>query len=201
MRPTGLPSEYQEVEWIQWINTKSNYIATVYIDTWVTVNNNIWCSAEMLHTATRNDVQRFTNTNNRYEYINNRRGITTYPSWMWCVQWDTWHSTNVSNSIDNWYDIKLNRYNDKKVLINWSQIYSLWSEKFTENTTIWIWDITYKGYWWKCKSFKITDWIDLIRDFIPCYRKLDWVIGMYDLVNWQFYVNSWTESFTKGPDV
>ena len=41
----------------------------------------------------------------------------------------------------------------------------------------------------------------LIRDMYPCYRKSDNVIGMYDLVNDQFYTNAGTGIFYKGPDV
>lgn len=41
----------------------------------------------------------------------------------------------------------------------------------------------------------------LIRDFIPCYRKSDNVIGLYDLVNDVFYTNQRTGTFLKGNDV
>lgn len=40
-----------------------------------------------------------------------------------------------------------------------------------------------------------------LRDFVPCYRKADDEIGMYDLVNGIFYTNQGTGTFTKGPDV
>jgi len=41
----------------------------------------------------------------------------------------------------------------------------------------------------------------LVRDFVPCYRKSDNEIGLYDLVNGVFYTNAGTGTFTKGPDV
>lgn len=41
----------------------------------------------------------------------------------------------------------------------------------------------------------------LIREFVPCYRKSDGVIGMWDKVNKQFYTNGGTGTFTKGGDV
>ena len=43
--------------------------------------------------------------------------------------------------------------------------------------------------------------IDGRCNFIPCYRKSDGEIGMYDLVGEQFYVNSGTGVFSKGNDV
>lgn len=48
---------------------------------------------------------------------------------------------------------------------------------------------------------KIYDEHELERDFIPCYRKSDNVIGMYDLVYKEFYTNQGTGVFTKGNDV
>ena len=39
-----------------------------------------------------------------------------------------------------------------------------------------------------------------VRYLIPCYRKSDGVIGMYDTVNDAFYTNAGTGTFGKGPD-
>lgn len=36
---------------------------------------------------------------------------------------------------------------------------------------------------------------------VPCYRKADGVIGMYDIVSKTFFTNAGTGSFTKGADV
>ena len=41
----------------------------------------------------------------------------------------------------------------------------------------------------------------LVRNFVPCYRKLDGVIGLYDLVNNSFYTNQGTGTFLKGADI
>lgn len=53
----------------------------------------------------------------------------------------------------------------------------------------------------KLYSCKFYDGDTLIRDYVPCYRKSDSVIGLYDLVNNQFYTNAGTGTFTKGNDV
>ena len=50
-------------------------------------------------------------------------------------------------------------------------------------------------------NFKIRDNGELIRNFIPCYRKSDNVIGLYDVVNKTFYINAGSDGFTKGPDI
>lgn len=41
----------------------------------------------------------------------------------------------------------------------------------------------------------------VILDLIPCYRKADGEIGMYDTVSKTFYTNAGTGTFTKGADV
>lgn len=46
---------------------------------------------------------------------------------------------------------------------------------------------------WKCK---IKYQNELVRDMIPCYRKSDGEIGMYDLINQQFYGNNGTGTFS-----
>lgn len=40
-----------------------------------------------------------------------------------------------------------------------------------------------------------------VREFIPCYRKADSVVGMFDIVNHEFYVNQGQYTFEKGADV
>jgi len=50
-------------------------------------------------------------------------------------------------------------------------------------------------------SCKIYNKEKLVRNFIPCYRKKDGVIGMYDLVSGKFYTNVGTGTFIKGSDV
>ena len=41
----------------------------------------------------------------------------------------------------------------------------------------------------------------LVRDFVPCYRKSDGEIGLYDRVENKFYTNAGTGVFLKGNDV
>lgn len=41
----------------------------------------------------------------------------------------------------------------------------------------------------------------LTRDYVPCYRKSDNVIGLYDIVTGTFYTNAGTGTFLKGANV
>ena len=45
---------------------------------------------------------------------------------------------------------------------------------------------------------KITVHGTLVRNFVPCYRKSDNIVGLYDLVNGVFYTNAGTGNFAKG---
>ena len=47
-------------------------------------------------------------------------------------------------------------------------------------------------------AMRIYDNGNLVRDFVPCYRKSDNVAGLYDLVNGTFYTNAGTANFAKG---
>lgn len=53
----------------------------------------------------------------------------------------------------------------------------------------------------KFYRFKLSVDGQKVRDLIPCYRKSDNVIGMYDITNNKFYTNKGTGSFTKGSNV
>lgn len=50
-------------------------------------------------------------------------------------------------------------------------------------------------------NFKIYDGNAEVFNLVPCYRKADSVIGMYDLVSETFLTNAGTGTLTKGADV
>ena len=49
--------------------------------------------------------------------------------------------------------------------------------------------------------FRINDGDTALRNYIPCYRESDNKPGMYDTVTNQFFASSGTEEFTSGPNV
>lgn len=55
--------------------------------------------------------------------------------------------------------------------------------------------------WARIYSLQIIENGSLVRDFVPCYRKADNEIGMFDLVSNTFFTNAGTGTFTKGADV
>lgn len=55
-----------------------------------------------------------------------------------------------------------------------------------------------QGYKGKCYGVKISEGNQLVRHFIPVQRKLDGVVGMYDLVGKKFYTSPNGVAFSGG---
>ena len=54
---------------------------------------------------------------------------------------------------------------------------------------------------YKLYGLKIYDNSQLVRNFIPCYRKSDVVVGLLDLINNVFYINEGSDTFMRGNDI
>lgn len=208
VRPSGrLPSAYQEVEYIQssgtqyintwykpWNTTKVEIkfnCSSVSVSWWTNFywafNTDTWSArrAYSLQMQPSTPYVRATVYSNTGQYAIQQSSTSTISA-----------NTNytVIHGNDNWY-------------INWTLQWTFTSiPTYTVPYDMFIFSA---NNWWssivpvsmKLYYFKITDSNTLIRDFVPCYRIADWVIGMYDLVNNQFYTNAWTGTFTKWPDV
>ena len=86
-------------------------------------------------------------------------------------------------------------YNVDASYTAWNSAESLWLFG-VHRTTIGNWGtrtIRYFKYWDKDDN--------LLRDMMPCYRKSDNVVGMFDLVSQTFFTNAGTGVFTVGEDV
>lgn len=97
-------------------------------------------------------------------------------------------------------------FHDYKEYLNWTLDYTFNANTFTSNYSAYVFakrrnnDIE---SWSSIKLYSLKLWNGwtLERDFVPCYRKSDSVIWLYDLVNDVFYTNNWSWTFTKWPDV
>lgn len=199
---TKLPSTYQEVEYIQ-----SN--GTQYIDTWVYVNPDYTIEMKFEVTSDERYNTFFgTRTNWQQRYIwrteNVRNGIffiqrnksytdNSYESYEW------------NFNVNQIYTLKMNQ----ELYIDWSleKTFSASTSSTLFDNPIYLFALdsdwaALDGFYWKIYYCKLwDDSNNLIRDFVPCYRKSDSVIWLYDLVNNQFYTNSWSWTFSKGDDI
>lgn len=198
---------YQEVEYIQsdWVWCK--------INTWVTPYYTNFFELEFKINPTAFLVSQY-NYFYASEYANNAWFTMEYTTNR-STYWNTWSSTflcklnpNLSTWNDYIFDCKYSWNNGGTLSISWT--YTL-SANYSWKT--WTWPLYFFNSWWtwacsaeKLYYLRLYGWANestktLLRDFVPCYRKSDWEIWLYDLVNDVFYTNQDSWSFTKWPDV
>ncbi len=126
---------------------------------------------------------------------NNRWGIVEYPSAYWCPQWATWHSTNAALRANVWYNAKLNYDNDRKFIVDDTDV-ATYSTSTTPSITI---KTARRSIRYRKVNFTISG--VLSYRYIPCYRKSDGEIGLYDIMSGSFKTNAGSGTFLKGADV
>lgn len=190
-----LPNEYQEVEYIE--STGTQYINTDYVGTSLSKMEIVLKFLETTSDQT-----------NGLAVASGRIGIGFsitggYNHWYFGTG-DVNNNTNYAADLVKhkfFIDIKNKKYGFDNVTnsINFSysnpssapvELFCRRYENIRNNFC------TQRLY--SCKLY--TD--DVIkRDFVPCYRKSDNVVGLYDLIENKFYINQGTGTFLKGNDV
>lgn len=189
-----VPTAYQEVEYIE--STGTQYIDTEYKPNF---NTKVEADVEVPASASNNCLL--------------FGGRNVYGSQMFETGWNT--SKEMSNDYGAYreftqtaYDGRMLVVRDKeKLLVNGNLVSSVTgASDFTSpvNMTLFCWNqtagvVASNGF--KVYSCKVYDNGVPVRYFVPCYRKSDNVIGMYDLVSGTFFINAGTGTFTKGSDV
>lgn len=89
------------------------------------------------------------------------------------------------------------------VKIDGEQFATFSNKSVTENENVFLFGISAntRPTWARIYSLQIIENGSMVRDFVPCYRKADNEIGMFDLVSNTFFTNAGTGTFTKGADV
>ena len=182
VRPRRLPSAYQEVEYIQ-----STW--TQYIETGVAWSMNMTTELKL-----------------NSQYIGESAIFWSAWSLNWnflmfynnAIRWHSYTAVDVACSLNTDYTIATE---NGKVTINGTSYTNTASSSVSTNNVKLFECATWPMWQFKLYYFKIRKGWTLVRDFVPCYRKSDNVIWMYDLVNKQFYTNSWSWTFTKWPNV
>lgn len=153
-------------------NTSSWMTFCVYIGTtWGVAYFKAWLS-DWAWSGTRTNEWPTPDTN-RHKFVLNNGHFLTYDS-SWTLQKDETTDTTFTRTAEHSFWL----------FCWWRLDTSAWADKTAA-----------KLYW--CK---VTDNGVLQRDFVPCYRKSDWVIWLYDLVNDVFYTNAGSWAFTKWPN-
>lgn len=188
---SGLPSVYQQVEYIQSSGSQ-------YIDTGVTSADSY--ELNFLFANITNDSSPF---GSRSSNKSHRFGLLYYDGMY------VWQNGNANTEIQNFavdtvYTVQAGAKFDGKIIVNETELannisttagYKIYLFAFGENGNKW-YNCSFSGRVYMCRIYSNSE---CVRDFIPCYRKSDNVIGMYDIINGQFYTNQGSGSFTCYP--
>jgi hypothetical protein len=194
LRVPRLPSEYQEVEYIEasgwpyliiWNYLNTSYIIEAKYQMPADGAITLWCN-------------RWSRTPyHRYWLISNS-SVTNVIVW-----WSSW-----TNLWTPWTAIHTIKIQGSTAYYDWVA----YSVSYSANLWIdyWLWVFVYNnsavptssGDYGKVFYVKISDSNETpLYDLVPCYRKSDDEIWMYDLVTNTFYTNEGTGTFTKWWDV
>ena len=207
-----LPSEYQEVEYIESAQTQ-------WIDTGVHPQDIDTMEADITLEQLRQQQERQFFLGGNYDSSSTTSGVASY---VYVVV-----ESRMNNQIQLWYGtyrgtpsywtlgerkkIKTvlkkglqQMYVDGEIVLNNSTAH----EPPVSSRTLPLMAYNYKdntlaNYGWggRVYSLKLSKEGVMVRDFVPCYRRSDGVAGLYDRITGTFYTNAGTGSFTVGADV
>ena len=188
-----LPSAYQQVEYIstsgtQYINTQTPLFSgtSFQIDTEFEVPSNV-------------------GYNPLFGTLNNANNRAWFTSPTFYFRYNNTNANLVTNATVGTKYTRRCVYNGSTLTItdeNGNTISSVGIARAsnTNNVTLFLYPTNHYGTM-KLYSFKMYRDGTLLRDFYPCYRLSDSVIGLYDLVEGIFFVNNGTGTFGKGSNV
>jgi len=189
----GLPSQYQQIEYIQSTsnNKNDNYIDTGYVPQ-VGMVFRIQCMFDGTYPLT--DYGRLFGANNSYYRL---EGMNSYSNMSF--YWET-VGTTVRFSANTLYEVEVS----DGLYVDGNQIASAtFQYNYPNSKNLWLFssdggdrDGAYKLY-----SCVITENGEEVRNFVPCYIKATSEVGLYDLVTQQFYPNLGSVPFVAGGDV
>ena len=192
---SSVPSEYQEVEYIESTGTQ-------YIDTGMKGTEN-----------TKVDIE-FQITGIKFLPFGARSGATSNCFAIWSL------NANVGSSLRVGFD-GTNGYTGGPTTTDKYHIIHSKDGTYVNNELVWTiqtistfttpQNLIVFGYYssstnrglseMKLYSLKLWENNTLVRNFIPCYKKSNNEIGLYDTINDVFYTNNGTGTFLKGDDI
>lgn len=180
--------------------TKLDYIqssGTQYIDTGVQATNKTVVEAELFTNSTENKNWFGGSAGTSYSNFSFNSWKQNQAEYQYGSS-NTWNHPNVSdNVIGSKFKVT---FGNGALKINDTKIVDLSTTAFTDTKNIFIF-VRNGGTAYisgKLYSFKIYDGTNMIKNFIPCKRKSDGVVGLYDTYNNVFHTNQGTGEFTAG---
>lgn len=188
-----LPSAYQEVEYIQSSGTQ-------YIDTGIYQLDDKKIELSFKATTTNQTgtiLGKYDDTTQRFG-LDIENGYFVYTKYRLSGGW-----ANIQTADTNKHRIVFDNPNLTFVFDNSNYLMTNVIESTQRSLTLFAYGSSTIQELFTGQIFdvKIYESGNLVRNYIPCYRKADGEIGLYDLVNDVFYTNQGTGSFTKGNNV
>lgn len=184
MAQKRLPKEYQEVEYIestgpQWIDTGISTYKLVTVDL-VTQFTIAGTASQVLFCGSTNGPNWFGQRNKVYACGSGGRELSGIDSDLKKKVKITYFDKSIVCNIDETEFMRTGSHDN-------SYRYKLFNEDYPSNAKVFSCVIYYND--------------EKIGNYVPCYRKSDGEIGLYDLVLKTFLKNRGTGTFEKGPDV
>ena len=190
-----LPHEYQEVEYIESTGTQ-------WIDSWYIPKSTSWFEMKFRNISAINTYRTL---------IWTRTDTSTAAFWIWWMNSKCYMEMSPANieytRSDGWFNTGIDyemSFLNKTLICNWEtfQSWTNFTQDSARNLYIFSWNSNWQAQPFEAAAsrmyyLKLYEWENLVRDFVPCYRVSDWAAWLYDLVEWKFYTNAWTWTFTK----
>ena len=206
--PTGrLPSAYQEVEYIANATTATQSIPAVYFDTGYLPSNNtdVYIKAYYLGASDGFPFYTAQNQSGTTKYY----GVNIYNGTM-LVRYGTKRGSANAAAVPGYNRLsEITVTNGQFTVVSgatpgdYPTSYASEVFQFTGGATLKLFATANGGSPSRMRlySFKIWESGVLVADFVPCYRKSDDVIGLYDIVRQMFITQNGTGTMYKGDDV
>lgn len=192
-----LPAEYQKVEWIE--SDGNQFIRTAFIPD-NTCGIKIICETSSAGDSGSDVCACGTRTSSTRWFIG-----MSYRSWYY--GWGTYYWQDEPTAFAGVFStVSLNYKNDRKFVVDTSVSRDLPTSLATLSSPAAIFANNIDGninyiFNGKISILEFTRGGSIEKQFIPCYRKADGVIGLYDTVSQTFLTNAGTGTFSKGADV
>lgn len=191
----NLPSEYREVEYIE--STGTQYIDTGVIPDQDTGFDIVYLTKNPLGTTNYGAIM-----GARYQSQQRELQLTTYTNSPSTVL-GTLRYSQTGHNAGITVNKKMRSTLMNKVYTNNEGYELTLNSTFTSPVSLTVFALNNNGAVQQhgkvqLYSLKMYEGETLVRDFVPCYRKSDKELGLYDLVENKFYINEGTGEFVKG---
>lgn len=203
---------YQDSKWKNLSEIPSEYQAVKYLESSGTqyINTGVNLSSE--GTGIKMEFERIAHLNDADDlYGSQNTGTTAYfTTFLHGATWNVEYGAggvvtlNATSELNKKQVISHNYKNDQQYIIDGATL----AQNLTSAVSaleVYLFGCNFNGSFSRSSSIRIyacemTVGTEVVRKFVPCYRKSDSVAGLYDTIGKKFYTNAGSGIFTVGGD-